>query len=124
MRTTVARVSVVLPIKETAHERVRQLVVNGPPFDLEASGVDGHYVFLTGNEVIFIFEGSDLSRLRRVVANLDLIAAAEAWQQHAAGPARIAEEAFSWSRPDLAEGLSFAATPGPGDSEGGDVYPP
>jgi hypothetical protein len=119
-----SRVVVVLPIKETAHEQVRDLVAKGPPFDLEASGLDGHHAFLTGNEVIFIFEASDPSGLRRLVANLDLMAAAEAWQQHAAGPARIAEEAFSWSRPDLAQGLSFAATPGPGDSEGGDLYPP
>jgi hypothetical protein len=124
MRTTAARVAVVLPIKATAGEQVRGLVAKAPPFDLESSGIDEYHVFVTGNEVIFILEASDLSRLRRLVANLDLVAAAERWQQHAAGPARIAEEAFSWSRPDLVEGLSFAPTPGPGDSEGGDLYPP
>lgn len=124
MRKTVARVAVVLPIKATAKDRVREILAAGPPFDLEACGIDGYHVFSTGNEVIFILDASDPSRLQRLVANLDLITAAEAWQEHAAGPARIAEEAFSWSRPDLAEGLSFAATPGPGDSEGGDLYPP
>jgi hypothetical protein len=124
MRTTLARVAVVLPIEATAQDRVREILAAGPPFDLEASGIDGYHVFSTGNEVIFILDASDPSRLQRLVANLDLTAAAEAWRQHAAGPARIAEEAFSWSRPDLAEGLSFAATPGPGDSEGGDLYPP
>jgi hypothetical protein len=124
MRTTVARVAVVLPIKETAREQIRHLMADGPPFDLEAGGVDGHHVLFTDSEVIFVFETSDPSRLRGLIEKLALVAAAEAWQQHATGPARIAEQAFSWSRADIDEGLSFAATPGPGDSEGGDLYPP
>jgi hypothetical protein len=119
-----SKVVVVLPIKAAAQKQVRELLANGPPFDPEASGLDGHHVFVTKNEVIFIFEASDPSVLRRLAANLQLLAAAEAWQKHAAGPARIADEVFSWTRPDLPEGLFFAATPGPGDSEGGDLYPP
>jgi hypothetical protein len=124
MRTTVARVALVLPIKETAREQIRQLVADGPPLDLEAGEVDAHHVLFTDSEVIFFFEASDPSRLRELIEKLALAAAAEAWQQHASGPARIAEQAFSWSRPDVGQGLSFAATPGPGDSEGGDLYPP
>jgi hypothetical protein len=119
-----SRVVVVLPIKAAAREAVRELLAKGPPFDPEASGLDGHHVFLTETEVVFIFEASHPSVLRQLVANLELLAAAEAWWEHAAGTARIAEQAFSWTRPDFAEGLSFAATPGPGDSEGGDLYPP
>jgi hypothetical protein len=124
MRTTVARVVVVLPIEATAQDRVRELLDAGPPFDLEASGIDGYHVSVTDNEVVFILEAPDPPRLRQLVEHLELMAAAEPWRQHAAGPARTADEAFSWSRPDLDEGLSFAATPGPGDSEGGDLYPP
>lgn len=123
-RRKTSRVVVVLPIKETAHEQVRELVAKGPPFDLETSGLDGHHVSLTDREVIFIFEASDPSVLWRLAANLELLEAAESWRQHAAGPARIAEDAFSWTRSGLDEGLFFTATPGPGDSEGGDVYPP
>lgn len=119
-----SRVVVVLPIKAAAREAVRELLAGGPPFDPEASGLDGHHVFLTETEVVFVFEAAHPSALRRLAADLELLAAAEAWREHVAGPARIAEEAFSWSRPDSAEGLSFAATPGPGDSEGGDLYPP
>jgi hypothetical protein len=119
-----SRVVVVLPIKAGAREAARELLAKGPPFDPEASGLDGHHVFLTESEVVFVFEASHPSALGRLVASLELLAAAEAWREHAAGPARIAEEAFSWTRPVLAEGLSFAATPGPGDSEGGDLYPP
>ena len=119
-----SRVVVVLPIQADAREAVRELLSEGPPFDPEASGLEAHYVFLTEDEVIFIFEAPQASVLRRLAADLELLAAAEAWRKHAAGPARIAEEAFSWTRPDFSEGLSFAATPGPGDSEGGDLYPP
>jgi hypothetical protein len=119
-----SRLVVVLPIREAAREQVSQLLTGGPPFDLDRSGLDGHHVFLTDTEVIFVFEGADRSQLQRLAVSAQLVAAAEAWEEHAAGPARLAEEAFSWSRPDLTEGLSFAATPGPGDSDGGDLYPP
>ena len=119
-----SRVVVVLPIKAGARDAIRELLAGGPPFDPEASGLDGHHVFLTENEVVFVFEAPHPSVLRRLVGSLELLTAAEAWREHAAGPARIAEEGFSWTRLDLAEGLSFAATPGPGDSEGGDLYPP
>lgn len=119
-----SRVVVVLPIRDTAHEHVRDLLAKGPPFDLEASGLDEHHVFLTDRELVFCFEASDISVLQRLAANLPLLDAAKVWEQLAAGPARIAEDVYSWTRAGVAEGLSFAATPGPGDSEGGDVYPP
>ena len=121
---TTSRIVVVLPIKESAHEQVRELVSKGPPFDLETSGLDHHHVFLSANEVVFVFEAPEQSVLRRLASNLHLLAAAEAWQEYAAGPARIAEDVFSWTRGNVAEGLSFAPTPGPGDSEGGDLYSP
>lgn len=123
-RRKTTRVVVVVPIKKTARQKARGLLAEGPPFDLEASGIGGHHVFLTDTEVIFIFDASDPSALRRLAGRLPLMAAAEAWKELAAGPARIAEDVYSWTRSGLDEGLSFTATPGPGDSDGGDVYPP
>ena len=119
-----SRVVVVLPIKEAARKEVHKLLVKGPPFELDASDLDEHHVFLTDREVVFFFEASDVSVLQRLAAKLPLLDAAKVWEQLAAGPARIAEDVYSWTRAGVAEGLSFAATPGPGDSEGGDLYPP
>jgi hypothetical protein len=45
-----------------------------------------------------------------------------AWGEYVAGAPRIAEEVFSWSRAEVADSVSFLPTPGPGDSDGGDIY--
>jgi hypothetical protein len=119
-----SRMVVVVPVKESAREHVRALVAKGPPFDLPSSGLDAHHVFLTEGEAIFVFEAADRSALERLVANVDVWAAAEAWREYVAGKPRLAEDAYSWTRSDVPEGVSFAPTPGPGDSDGGDVYAP
>jgi hypothetical protein len=119
-----SRMVVVVPIKESAREHVRALVAKGPPFDLPSSGLDAHHVFLTDREAIFVFEAGDRSALERLVSDVDVWVAAEAWEASLAGRPRIAKDAYSWTRSDVPEGVSFAATPGPGDSDGGDIYPP
>jgi hypothetical protein len=119
-----SRMVVVVPVKESAREQVRALVAKGPPFDLPDSGLDAHHVFLTEREAIFVFEAADSSGLEGLAANVDVWAAAEAWREYVAGAPRLAEDAYSRTRSDIPEGVSFAATPGPGDSDGGDVYPP
>ena len=119
-----SRMVVVVPVKESAREQVRALVAKGPPFDLPSSGLDAHHVFLTEREAIFVFEAVDRSALERLVANVDVWAAAEAGREYVLGEPRLAEDAYSWTRSDVPEGVSFAPTPGPGDSDGGDVYPP
>jgi hypothetical protein len=48
--------------------------------------------------------------------------AASEWREDLAGPPRIAEDVFSWSRSDTTDELSYLPTPGPGDSEGGDIF--
>jgi hypothetical protein len=119
-----SRIVVVVPLKESAREHVRALVAKGPPFHLPSSGLDAHHVFVTEREAIFVFEAADRSALERLVSDVDVWAAAEAWREHLAGEPRLAEDAYSWTRSDVLEGVSFAPTPGPGDSDGGDVYPP
>jgi hypothetical protein len=119
-----SRMVVVVPVKESARDQVRALVAKGPPFDVRSSGLDAHHVFLTEREAIFVFEAGDRAALERLVADVELWAAADAWREYVAGEPRVAEDAYSWTRTDVPEGVSFAPTPGPGDSDGGDVYPP
>lgn len=49
---------------------------------------------------------------------------AAAWEKLMAGKPRKAETAYSWTRSVDGDAIFFAATPGPGDSEGGDVFAP
>jgi hypothetical protein len=93
------RVAIVLPLRDDAHAEVRKLLAAGPPFDPQALDLDRHQVFLTASEAIFVFEsrrGPDA--LEPLLADPRLWKRAGEWQAHLAGPPRIAEDVFSWSR--------------------------
>jgi hypothetical protein len=118
------RVVVVVPLKPEARQSVRALLDDGPPFDPEEiRGLDRHDVYLAAGEAVFVFEshlGADA--LTPLLADPKLWEAAASWREHVAGPPQIAEDVFSWSRTEPREGVSFLPTPGPGDSDGGDIF--
>jgi hypothetical protein len=117
------RAIVILPIKDGTHEDVRRLVAEGQPFVPGDLGLERRHVFVTDGEVVIFFEGTGAA-LERVLGDPSLAAVAVAVGQYVAGAPRVAEDASSWAKIEAGDGLSFAPTPGPGDSEGGDVYPP
>ena len=51
-----SRLVVVVPIVDGARDRVEELLRSGPPFEIEATQLSRHEVFLTDREVIFDFE--------------------------------------------------------------------
>lgn len=115
--------AVVLPLREGAREQALALLESGPPFDPASTKLERHEVFLTDREVVFVFDSSlDLEALEPLLGNPDLWRAADAWRDFLDGPPRLAESVYSWSKPEETEELSFLATPGPGDSDGGDVF--
>jgi hypothetical protein len=86
-------------------------------------GLDRHEVFLTADEAIFVFESHlGVDALTSLLGDPKLWEAAAAWREYVAGPPRIAEDVFSWSRSESQNGVVYLATPGPGDSDGGDLY--
>jgi hypothetical protein len=94
-----ARVAVVVPIRRGKAEVARQLIEEGPPFELEDVGLERHHVFVGEREVIFFFEGE------RAAAAVDALArspgvlrAAVRWRGILAGRPRLAEERFGWTR--------------------------
>jgi hypothetical protein len=89
----------------------------------EEGGLESHDVFLTDDEALFIIEARDPEVLDRLVGDV-IAGAAGAWKDLAAGPPRTAPSAYSWRRAEPEENVSFAPTPGPGDSDGGDVFAP
>jgi glycine cleavage system aminomethyltransferase T len=96
-----SRVAVVVPLRPDAVETARQLVEEGPPFDLSATPLEGHCVHLTDHEVVFVFEGPNARDVvEHVVGEADVWQAATAWRALLAGKPRIAETVYSWRRPE------------------------
>jgi hypothetical protein len=123
-RHSVSRVVIVVPIQPGRRDSARVLLGNGPPFDPNAVGLDRHHVFLTDQEAVFVFEADELDAVEQLASDPTLWEAIAGWNDLVAGPPRMAEDVYSWIRQHASEEISFAATPGPGDSEGGDVFAP
>jgi hypothetical protein len=96
-----SRLVVVAPLRPGAEARARELLDEGPPFDLEGSAFDAHEVFVTPQEVVFVFEGNETLNL--AAEDPGIMRAAEAWADCLDGRPRIARSGFSWKR-DSASG--------------------
>jgi len=94
------RATIVVPLKEGALARVRELAAAGPPFDPNETQLTRHQLLLTAQEAIFLFETADERGLQALLAEVDVWAAASAWHDLVAGPPRLAEIAYSWERPE------------------------
>ena len=95
------RATVVLPLREGASERVRELVADGPPFDPAETSLTRHELLLTSREAIFVFEAAadSLAGFLLLLEQLDEVGdAAAAWAEVVAGPPRLAEVVFAWER--------------------------
>ena len=115
------RIAVVLPLLEEAQHAVRELLANGPPFEPDALGLDRHQVFLTPSEAVFVFESAlGASALEPLLQDPELWQSAAAWSEYLAGPPRIAEDVYSWTRSDFR--IDDALLP-PGLRNGGSVGP-
>jgi hypothetical protein len=102
----------VLPPRAGGEDDIRRLLSGG--LDLEdVPGVERYEVFVTAEELILVCEAKD---------DAALLSWIEAWREHLAGQPRLAESVYSWARPRDEEELSFLPTPGPGDSDGGDIF--
>ncbi len=119
------RVAVIVPIRKGKRDKVEGLLDKGPPFEPERVGLGRHQVFLTDQEAVFFFESAAGFSLQRLLSETKVWASAAAWHDCIAGPPRTAKAFYSWAAPPKEEeNLFFDATPGPGDSEGGDIYSP
>jgi hypothetical protein len=121
----VSELVVVVPLKEDAYEEALELLRKGPPFELEETEFARHRVYATNSEIVFVFESPGPTATMRLAAEDPSVwKVARPWRKLMAGRPRKAQTVFSWARGRDVEGVSYAATPGPGDSEGGDVYAP
>lgn len=94
-----SRVVVVAPLKYGAYQDAKKLIESGPPFDPGASPLKRHEVFLSDTEVVFVFEGEDVTEaVTEIAADPSVWRAAGEWAELLAGRPRVAEESFHWSR--------------------------
>jgi hypothetical protein len=114
----------VLPLRPGARDRACDLLRHGPPFDPAGAGLERHQAFVSDTEAIFLFEADARESVERLADDASLWQAAAGWTELVAGPPRLAEAGYSWARPHPPEQTFFTSTPGPGDSDGGDVYEP
>lgn len=95
------RVAVVANLKPDAQEKAAELLTTGPPFDPREIGFHRHHVYLSGDQVVFVFEGGKLDQLlRSVVTNARELGALRRWEPLLDGLPRVAKEAYSWERGD------------------------
>jgi hypothetical protein len=95
------RTAVIVPLREGAHHAVRSLLAAGPPFDPDEIGLDRHDVYLTPSEAIFVFESRlGEKALEPLLEQPELWQSAAAWHAHVVGPPTIAEDVYSWTRPE------------------------
>jgi hypothetical protein len=121
---SVTRIAMIVPLVKGAGVRARALIGSNPPLDPAAMAIEEQEVFVTDSEIAFVFETSDRGILERLAGPTSWVAAPE-WRELMAGKPHVAQVGYSWSRPDdETTGLAFKSTPGPGYSEGGDVFAP
>jgi len=94
-----SRFVVVAPLQVGARPAAQALLAEGPPFDLEATPLERHDVFVTNREVVFLFEGPEAKEaVQKLAGDPGVWRAGKRWQELLAGRPRIAEDAYSWAR--------------------------
>ncbi len=99
-----SRLVVVVPLKEDSHEDARRLLDRGPPIDLESTRFDRHEVYLTRNEVVFVFESPGPAATLEIPGeDPGLWRVAAEWRKLMAGRPRTAETVYAWTREEGGE---------------------
>lgn len=92
---------VVARLKPGAEEEARELVAQGPPFDLAATDLARHSVYVSGDEVIFLFEGPGAEAVVESFVNDPVTSASFAvWGRLVEGTPHAARREFDWPAPE------------------------
>jgi len=95
------RIAIVARLKPGVEERAAELIQAGPPFDPRERGFERHAVYLSADEIVFVFEGQEVEWiLDEMVDELGgrVAHALAAWEDLVLGPPRIARPAYVWER--------------------------
>jgi hypothetical protein len=99
------QLAIVARLKPGSEPQAADLIANGPPFDPTESGLDGHTVYLSADEVVFVFEGHEVEwivdRLIDDPFHWLVGEALERWRPLLEDQPRIARPVYVW-RPKVA----------------------
>jgi hypothetical protein len=94
------RVAIVARLKEGSGPRAAQLIAGGPPFDRAELGLVTHSIYLSADEVVFVFEGHDVEWLVEELIDdpfqHQIPSALGQWRAIVDGSPRIARQRFGW----------------------------
>ena len=93
------RLALIAKLKEGAADDAAAIVRLGPPFDPGENGFERHAVYLSGDHVIFLFEGegADLS-VRDLLSDGVRSDALAAWEPLLDEVPQLALEGYYWRR--------------------------
>ena len=89
--------AIVVPLRPGSRTEVEALLRNGPPFEPERLGLVRHEVYVSDDEVIFVFQGLPSVFAERLAEDDSFWNAATAWRPLVRGRARLADSAYSWT---------------------------
>jgi hypothetical protein len=96
------QLAIVVALKAGKEEEARKLIEQGPPFEIEGSGLERHTVYLAADEVAFVFEGHEVEWI--VDAMIEdpfrptLSEAFAHWRPLVEAEPRIARPVYSWHK--------------------------
>jgi hypothetical protein len=94
----ISKAAVVLPLAPGMRDFAREVLAEGPPFDLDELGLASHEVLLSDMEAIFVFGLADgPETLERILAYEEFWTVVKSWERIAGGRPRVATVAFDWS---------------------------
>ena len=101
------RLALIARLKPGSVPRAKELIAKGPPFDVEASGLVRHSIFLSATEVVFVFEAHEVEWLVDALIHepfqWELHEALDQWRPLVEAEPRMAREEFFWTRSRTAE---------------------
>ncbi len=102
------RLMIVARLQPGKHEEAEALLRQGPPFDPEELGLHRHAAYLTANEVVFVFEGSEVEWIvNDLIDDPVLSTAFGRWRAILDEPPRLAHECYRWARDEAKTGVGL-----------------
>lgn len=100
------RVMIIARLNKGAERKAAELIAKGPPFDPKESGFLRHAVYLSSQEVVFLFEGHEVAWLIDSLITDPfqwmVSQAFEEWRPLIKEHPRLAPERFFWEAKETA----------------------
>jgi hypothetical protein len=104
------RVAIIARLKEGSEQRAAELVTAGPPFDLAATGIVRHSIYISTSEAVFVFEGHEVEwivdELIDEPFHYELQLALDQWREIVEGQPRVARERYGWQFDETAPAVA------------------